>query len=218
MLLTLANNQLNLALAICAFIFAFIPIVWSKYIFNEHPRKWYLKLKWGSLVLLIPAYAAYKFTNMKDELSDMNKDSTFVTVCNTVDVKFKRIAAPDSLKLILPLCSSGHIHGLNADLAFITSNNNQLQLYNLGKGTVKIDLSENSMPTITTNSFHISAPLTGDALLVLFTRLTWDNPEPNKNYPERIFLRWSTSDSTFNFLNDSSLLRQCNELLEKSNY
>ena len=88
MLLALTNNQLNLWLGICGFLLVLIPIVWSKYIFNEHPKYWYFKLKWGSIVLLFPALLAVYFTNLKDQLNESNHDAAIVNICNTVDIKF----------------------------------------------------------------------------------------------------------------------------------
>jgi hypothetical protein len=218
MLLALTNNQLNLWLGICGFLLVFIPIVWSKYIFNEHPKHWYLKLKWGSIVLLIPALFAIYFTNKKDELNDEIKDSTFVNICNTVDVKFKHIPNTDSLKLIIPFCSSDHIHGLKVDLAFISRNFMNLQLYNLGKSIAELDFVNNAKPTITTNSFHISEPLTSASTLILYIRLNWENHEPNRDMPENVFLLWSGSDSTFNYLNDKKTLEDCKDLLKDSKF
>lgn len=106
-----------MGLAICGLLLIIIPIGWAKYLYNENPRKWYLRLKWGSLVLLIPAGLACYFADLKDQLSERKSDSAFVTICNTVDVKRIKIPNTDSFKILIPLCSSNHLHGLSADIA-----------------------------------------------------------------------------------------------------
>jgi hypothetical protein len=218
MFLALTNSQLNLGLAICTFLLLIVPIIWTKDIYNEHPRKWYLKLKPGFLILLIPALLSLWLNNLKDELSENNKDATFVDICSTVDVKFKHVPNTDSLRLVIPFCYSGHVHGLKADLAFISRNFMNLQLYDLGKSITELDFIDNSKPTVTTNSFHLSEPLTSTSLIILYIRINWENHEPNKEMPENVFLQWSASDTTFNYLTDKKTLDDCKDLIIKSKF
>ena len=167
---------------------------------------------------MIPAFFSLWLTNLKEELNENYIDATFVNICNTVDVKFKRVPNTDSLKLIVPFCYSGHVHGLKADLAFISRNFMNLQLYSLGKSITELDFINDAKPTITTNSFHISELLTSGSLLILFIRINWENHEPNRDMPENVFLQWSASDSTFNYLNDKKTFDDCKDLIKESKF
>jgi hypothetical protein len=70
----LSTLQLNVGICICATFLLFIPIVWTKTIFNENPTKWYKKLKAGALLLLVPCLLGGYLSYLKDKSNDRTQD------------------------------------------------------------------------------------------------------------------------------------------------